>query len=118
MQAHDAEQSDCAATLRMLHYHDITGSTFPANYWRAAPHADFDTITLLFQRPGQGGLEVIPASLGPTKALLALLYLMELLLLKLLTNDPSMSNLKAIWQFLPHQRRTGCLSHTVNVSQP
>lgn len=74
IQAHDAEKEDCAATLRMLHYHDITGSTFPANYWRAAPHADFDTITLLFQRPGQGGLEVFVlclslAGAGPITAL-------------------------------------------------
>ncbi|KAK9790557.1 hypothetical protein WJX73_003564 [Symbiochloris irregularis] len=56
--AHQGDADDCLATLRMLHYQDITGSTFPDNYWRAAPHADFDTITLLFQRPGQGGLEV------------------------------------------------------------
>lgn len=69
MQAHNADEDDCAATLRMLHYHDIQGSTFPSNYWRAAPHADFDTITLLFQRPGQGGLEVSALPNLPSRSL-------------------------------------------------
>lgn len=44
----------------MLHYHDITGKTFPAEYWRAGAHTDFDTLTLLFQRPGENGLEICP----------------------------------------------------------
>lgn len=58
--AHDITKDDCLTVLRCLHYHDITGQTFPDNYWRAGAHTDFDVLTLLFQRPGEGGLEVCP----------------------------------------------------------
>lgn len=58
--AHDVTKDDCLTVLRCLHYHDITGQTFPDNYWRAGAHTDFDVLTLLFQRPGEGGLEVCP----------------------------------------------------------
>ena len=58
LQKHDISQPDAASTLRMLHYQDVTGQSFEPHYFRAAPHTDFDTVTLLFQRPGQGGLEV------------------------------------------------------------
>jgi isopenicillin N synthase-like dioxygenase len=57
---HDTSKPDCQQTLRCLHYHDITGKTFPAEYWRAGAHTDFDTLTLLFQRPGENGLEICP----------------------------------------------------------
>ncbi|ORZ16902.1 hypothetical protein BCR42DRAFT_391725 [Absidia repens] len=57
---HDITQSDILNTLRLLHYHDITGQVFDNNYWRAGAHTDFDTLTLLFQRPGENGLEVCP----------------------------------------------------------
>ncbi|KAI8578606.1 hypothetical protein K450DRAFT_281655 [Umbelopsis ramanniana AG] len=57
---HDVTQPDCQQTLRCLHYHDITGKTFPPEYWRAGAHTDFDTLTLLFQKPGENGLEVCP----------------------------------------------------------
>ncbi|CEG64694.1 hypothetical protein RMATCC62417_01623 [Rhizopus microsporus] len=59
-QSHDITKSDCLNTLRCLHYHDITGQTFPPEYWRAGAHTDFDTLTLLLQRPGEDGLEVCP----------------------------------------------------------
>lgn len=58
--AHDITKDDCLTVLRCLHYHDITGQTFPDNYWRAGAHTDFDVLTMLFQRPGEGGLEVCP----------------------------------------------------------
>ncbi|KAI9493446.1 hypothetical protein BDB00DRAFT_823132 [Zychaea mexicana] len=57
---HDITQPDILNTLRCLHYHDITGQSFPPEYWRAGAHTDFDTLTLLFQRPGENGLEVCP----------------------------------------------------------
>jgi hypothetical protein len=48
------------STLRLLKYHDSTHQNFPPNYMRAGAHADFDVLTLLFQREGQDGLEVCP----------------------------------------------------------
>ena len=35
-----------------------------AGLWRAGGHTDFDCLTLLFQRAGQGGLEVCAGPLG------------------------------------------------------
>lgn len=32
----------------------------PPNYWRAGPHLDWACLTLLFQRPGEKGLECAP----------------------------------------------------------
>ncbi|KAG2210411.1 hypothetical protein INT46_004037 [Mucor plumbeus] len=64
---HDIEKADCLNTLRCLHYHDITGQTFPPEYWRAGAHTDFDTLTLLFQRPGENGLEVCPGREASTE---------------------------------------------------
>lgn len=44
--------------LRLLHYPPTEQlDPPPANQWRAAPHTDFATLTLLFQRVGQGGLQ-------------------------------------------------------------
>ncbi|KAI9305859.1 hypothetical protein BJ944DRAFT_282167 [Cunninghamella echinulata] len=57
---HDITKPDILNTLRLLHYHDITGQSFPDEYYRAGAHTDFDTLTLLFQRPGENGLEVCP----------------------------------------------------------
>ncbi|KAI8095293.1 hypothetical protein BDF21DRAFT_405605 [Thamnidium elegans] len=64
---HDVTQPDCLNTLRCLHYHDITGQVFPPEYWRAGAHTDFDTLTLLFQRPGENGLEVCPGREASTE---------------------------------------------------
>ncbi|GAA5964042.1 hypothetical protein JCM8115_000879 [Rhodotorula mucilaginosa] len=52
--------SDSMSTLRLLKYHDSTHQNFPPGYMRAGAHADFDVLTLLFQREGQDGLEVCP----------------------------------------------------------
>jgi isopenicillin N synthase-like dioxygenase len=59
--AHDPQQPGYQSTLRMLHYF----ATDPAlknelGLWRAGAHTDFDCLTLLFQRSGQGGLQVLP----------------------------------------------------------
>jgi len=58
--AHTLWSEGGQCTLRMLHYppmeaHDPTSSA-PA-VWRAGPHTDWDCVTLLFQRPGEAGLE-------------------------------------------------------------
>jgi len=50
--------------LRLLHYPAIPpGLDFqPSVDIRAGAHSDYGSITLLFQRPGQPGLEIIPPS--------------------------------------------------------
>lgn len=53
-------KGDSQDVLRLLHYHSCEGKTFGPNFWRAGAHADFDVLTLLFQREGEGGLEVCP----------------------------------------------------------
>lgn len=64
---HDISKPDILNTLRLLHYHDITGQTFPDEYFRAGAHTDFDVLTLLFQRPGENGLEVCPGREATTE---------------------------------------------------
>ncbi|CEG76714.1 hypothetical protein RMATCC62417_11574 [Rhizopus microsporus] len=59
-QSHDITKSDNLNTLRCLHYHGITGQTFPPEHWRAGGHTGFDTLTLLLQRPDKCRLEVCP----------------------------------------------------------
>jgi isopenicillin N synthase-like dioxygenase len=60
-QAHDPEQASYQSTLRLLHYFAIPPQAQThLDLWRAGAHTDFDCLTLLFQRPGQGGLEVCP----------------------------------------------------------
>lgn len=59
--AHNPDQPSYQSTLRMLHYF----APDPAlkdevGLWRAGAHTDFDCLTLLFQRSGQGGLQVLP----------------------------------------------------------
>lgn len=56
----DPGVGDSQTTLRLLHYHSVEGKEFGPNFWRAGAHTDFDVLTLLFQRPGEGGLEVCP----------------------------------------------------------
>jgi isopenicillin N synthase-like dioxygenase/tRNA(Arg) A34 adenosine deaminase TadA len=59
--SHTLWGDDGQCTLRFLHYPamppDVVGKLLEDGYWRAGPHTDWDNITLLFQRPGQGGLE-------------------------------------------------------------
>lgn len=52
------DQGQC--TLRMLHYPEMTRAqidALPPGSWRAGAHTDWCCVTLLFQRPGEGGLE-------------------------------------------------------------
>jgi isopenicillin N synthase-like dioxygenase/tRNA(Arg) A34 adenosine deaminase TadA len=59
--SHTLWGDDGQCTLRFLHYPampaEIVGRLLEDGYWRAGPHTDWDNVTLLFQRPGQGGLE-------------------------------------------------------------
>ncbi|MFT4087299.1 MAG: 2-oxoglutarate and iron-dependent oxygenase domain-containing protein [Gordonia sp. (in: high G+C Gram-positive bacteria)] len=59
--AHDPAADDYQSTLRLIHYYalpeELRGRP---GTWRAGAHTDFDCLTLLFQRTGQGGLQVCP----------------------------------------------------------
>lgn len=57
---HDRNSSDYQCTLRMLHYYAVQANRLDPRAWRAGAHTDFDTLTLLYQRQGQHGLEVCP----------------------------------------------------------
>lgn len=59
--AHDPAQPGYQITLRLLHYFAIDpAERGRLGLWRAGAHTDFDCLTLLFQRAGQGGLQVLP----------------------------------------------------------
>lgn len=59
--AHDPSQPGYQSTLRLLHYFGIDPAVRDQlDLWRAGAHTDFDCLTLLFQRSGQGGLQVCP----------------------------------------------------------
>ncbi|MFG3430377.1 isopenicillin N synthase family dioxygenase [Streptomyces californicus] len=61
VRAHDPHSAQYQSTLRMLHYFAVPDDAqIPADVWRAGAHTDFDCLTLLFQRAGQGGLQVCP----------------------------------------------------------
>lgn len=65
IRAHDPTRPDSQSVLRLLHYFAIDTTTtplpLPPNYHRAGAHADWDFLTLLFQRrPGYSGLEICP----------------------------------------------------------
>ncbi|WP_214644991.1 isopenicillin N synthase family dioxygenase [Tritonibacter litoralis] len=58
---HDPLSDQYQSTLRLLHYLDMKDAK-PEDFkfWRAGAHTDFDCLTLLHQRSGQGGLQVCP----------------------------------------------------------
>ncbi|TFF23218.1 isopenicillin N synthase family oxygenase [Jiella endophytica] len=59
--AHDPLQPDYQSTLRLIHYLPMVGAK-PEDFtgWRAGAHTDFDCLTLLHQKVGQGGLQLCP----------------------------------------------------------
>ena len=60
--AHDPASKGYQSTLRMLHYFAVDAHSLQGKpgIWRAGAHTDFDSLTLLFQKKGQGGLQVLP----------------------------------------------------------
>jgi isopenicillin N synthase-like dioxygenase len=59
--AHNPESPMYQSALRLLHYFAIPEEARNLDApWRAGAHTDFDVLTLLFQRDGQGGLQVLP----------------------------------------------------------
>ncbi|MGU3290907.1 isopenicillin N synthase family dioxygenase [Williamsia sp. M5A3_1d] len=61
--AHDPASAGYQSTLRLLHYYAFGDELLDrSDVWRAGAHTDFDALTLLFQRSGQGGLQVLPGA--------------------------------------------------------
>lgn len=61
VRAHDVSRPTAQTVLRLLHYFALDpAAPTPDGYYRAGAHADWDFVTLLFQRPGQSGLEICP----------------------------------------------------------
>ena len=61
--AHDPAAPAYQSALRLLHYFPVSPETAArTDLWRAGAHTDFDCLTLLFQRAGQGGLQVLPGA--------------------------------------------------------
>lgn len=56
-QRHERESEQYQSTLRLLHYLPLE-ATPQEDYWRAGAHTDFDCLTMVFQQPNQGGLQV------------------------------------------------------------
>jgi isopenicillin N synthase-like dioxygenase len=59
-EAHDRRQPDYQSTLRLLHYLAMPEEDQDESLWRAGAHTDFDCLTMVFQKEGQGGLQVSP----------------------------------------------------------
>mmetsp|Transcript_69086 Transcript_69086/g.131805 ORF Transcript_69086/g.131805 Transcript_69086/m.131805 type:complete len:536 (+) Transcript_69086:41-1648(+) len=56
--SHHLWSGDGQCTLRMLHYPPVQDlREVPPGYWRAGAHTDWCCVTLLFQLPGNEGLE-------------------------------------------------------------
>lgn len=61
IKVHDISRPNIQTVLRALHYFAVDPTVpTPDGYCRAGAHADWDFLTLLFQRPGQSGLEICP----------------------------------------------------------
>jgi isopenicillin N synthase-like dioxygenase len=60
-EAHDPLAPDYQSTQRLIHYMQMVDAK-PEDFtgWRAGAHTDFDCLTLLHQRTGQGGLQLCP----------------------------------------------------------
>jgi isopenicillin N synthase-like dioxygenase len=61
VERHNANRPNIQTVLRALHYFALDPTQpVPEGYYRAGAHVDWDFLTLLFQRPGQSGLEICP----------------------------------------------------------
>ena len=59
--AHNRAAQPYQSTLRLLHYLPMGGDEVAEKgVWRAGAHTDFDCLTMVFQKTGQGGLQVCP----------------------------------------------------------
>ncbi|KAL2816019.1 hypothetical protein BDW59DRAFT_177476 [Aspergillus cavernicola] len=60
VQCHDISRPNAQTTTRLLHYFSLPQEPDGKIYHRAGAHADWDFLTLLFQKEGQSGLEICP----------------------------------------------------------
>jgi isopenicillin N synthase-like dioxygenase len=60
IQCHDISRPNSQTTMRLLHYFELPKVSDGKEYHRAGAHADWDFLTLLFQKEGQSGLEICP----------------------------------------------------------
>jgi isopenicillin N synthase-like dioxygenase len=60
MKAHDVSRPNSQTVCRLLHYFALPEESDGKVYHRAGAHADWDFLTLLFQKAGQSGLEICP----------------------------------------------------------
>jgi isopenicillin N synthase-like dioxygenase len=67
---HDAAQGPTGCILRFLYYPSVSNPATSSYQHgvdvRAGAHSDYGTLTLLFQRPGQPGLEILSPDDGST----------------------------------------------------
>lgn len=59
--AHDPSSDQYQSTQRLIHYMSMENAK-PEDFefWRAGAHSDFDCLTILHQKEGEGGLQVCP----------------------------------------------------------
>lgn len=61
VRVHDVADPEVQTVLRLLHYFPLDpDAPVPETYYRSGAHADWGLLTLLFQRPGESGLEICP----------------------------------------------------------
>lgn len=60
IKCHDVSRHNEQTTMRLLHYFALPEKSDGNTYHRAGAHADWDFLTLLFQKDGQSGLEICP----------------------------------------------------------
>ncbi|KAF2681594.1 Clavaminate synthase-like protein [Lentithecium fluviatile CBS 122367] len=62
IKAHDVGRPESQTVCRLLHYFETPRLPNPTGevFHRAGAHADWDFLTLLFQKAGQSGLEICP----------------------------------------------------------
>jgi isopenicillin N synthase-like dioxygenase len=60
IECHGISRPNSQTTMRLLHYFAQPEESDGQEYHRAGAHADWDFLTLLFQKEGQSGLEICP----------------------------------------------------------
>ncbi|MEM6310090.1 MAG: 2-oxoglutarate and iron-dependent oxygenase domain-containing protein [Pseudomonadota bacterium] len=67
---HDPLTPEYQSTLRLIHYLGMEeAKPEDFKFWRAGAHTDFDCLTLLHQKTGQGGLQLCPGKDAKGRAL-------------------------------------------------